>query len=282
MLDRRFLAISLSVLAVANEPAANSTAGSQYIVGSSPTGAFAGATAHSIARFDGSVWNFSAPKAGELEVLNLQTGEILKFDGTAWCAVATLHKPVVPVLAILPTGTALPASANAGEAFLNTADAKLYTATAADTWDTGTATTNGDRYASSSDFKIYTSNGNSTEGVSILNGDLFLNKEDNAAYIYDSAVPTFVKITSLSSHDETVMEIHSLTAGEVTAKGFSLSNPVAAGKENNTLLFVSGIAQAVGIDFSVSGNSVSWNSKGLDSIGLTTGDLFIVYYVVRA
>ena len=38
-LDRRFLNISLSVNAVANQPAANPTAGSQYIVGSSPSGA---------------------------------------------------------------------------------------------------------------------------------------------------------------------------------------------------------------------------------------------------
>lgn len=282
LLDRRFLGISLSVLAVANQPDDNSSAGTQYIVGDSPAGAFAGAAVNSLARFDGTAWSFTTPKVGELEVLNLQTSEILKFDGAAWSVVYALHKAVAPVLAIVPTGSVLPANTAAGETFINTANAKLFTANAADSWDTGTNIANGTRYASSTDFKIYTSNGESMDGVSILNGDLFLNKENGAAYIFDSSAPAFVKITGLSSYDETVTEVHTLTAAEVTAKGFSLSNSVATGKENNTLLFVSGIAQAVGTDFTVSGNSISWNGNGLDSLGLAAGDTFIAHYVVRA
>ena len=90
LIDRRFLNISLSVNAVANQPAANPTAGSQYIVGSSPSGAFASASANQIARYDGSAWRFFTPKAGELEVLNLDSGEFLQFDGSGWTVVASL------------------------------------------------------------------------------------------------------------------------------------------------------------------------------------------------
>ena len=88
-LDRRFLNFSLSVLAIANEPADNPTAGSQYIVGSNPTGAFASASPNQIARYNGSAWSFISPKNGELEVLNLSNGQILSFNGSAWTSVAS-------------------------------------------------------------------------------------------------------------------------------------------------------------------------------------------------
>ena len=73
--------------------------------------------------------------------------------------------------------------------------------------------------------------------------------------------------------------MHSLTAAEVTAKSFTLTNSIKSGEESNVLLFVSGVAQAAGTDFTASGSSISWNSKGLDSIGLIAGDTFIVHYV---
>lgn len=89
-LDRRFLNFSLSVNSIANEPAANPTVGTQYIVGSNPTGAFASASANQIARYNGSAWQFFSPKTKELEVLNLDSGEFLQFNGTAWTTVASL------------------------------------------------------------------------------------------------------------------------------------------------------------------------------------------------
>ena len=172
LLDRRFLNISLSVLGIANEPADNPAIGSQYIVGSTPAGAFSQAPANSIARYNGTSWAFFTPKAGELEVFNLETGEVLSFNGSSWSAIFSLYEPISPVLAIVPTGLSLPASAVTGETFLNTADAKLYTATATNTWDSGTLTTNGSRYASSSDHKIYQSDGSALSASNILNGDI--------------------------------------------------------------------------------------------------------------
>ena len=72
---------------------------------------------------------------------------------------------------------------------------------------------------------------------------------------------------------------HTLTAQEVTAKSFSLAHSVASGQENNILLFVSGVAQIAGVDFSASGNSISWNNKALDDIDLAAGDSFLIQYI---
>ncbi|MBQ3347446.1 MAG: DUF2793 domain-containing protein [Synergistaceae bacterium] len=280
MLDRRFVSISLIVLGIANEPDANTANGSQYIVGSNPTGSFAGASANSIARYDGSAWKFSAPKSGEMEVLNASNGEFLAWNGSAWNVAITINRNsnIAPVLAVVPTGTTLPASASAGDTFFKTDNAKLYTATAADSWDSGTATTDGSRYASSSDFKIYTSDGSAATSEDVPEGGFFLNKEDNCLYVYNGS--TFVKIGGNSgSAASTATDVHSLTAAEVTAKSFTLTNSIKSGEESNVLLFVSGVAQAAGTDFTASGSSISWNSKGLDSIGLIAGDTFIVHYV---
>ena len=280
MFDRRFISVSLIVQSIANSPVANPANGTQYIVGSTPAGAFASATANSIAHFDGSAWKFTSPKVGEPEVLNASTGEILRWNGTAWGIVLTINRGsnTAPVLAVVPTGTSLPASASAGDSFFKTDEAKLYTATAADTWDSGTATTSGSRYASSTDHKIYTSDGSATTSEILADGGFFLNKEDNCLYVYNGS--TFIKIGSSSGGAvSTATEVHTLTAAEVTAKAFTLSNTIASDETNNVLLFVSGVAQAVGTDFTASGNTISWNGKGLDTIGLLEGDSFIVHYV---
>ena len=277
MLDRRFLNLSLIVQGFINEPPVNPSTGIQFIVGTTPDGAFTNATPNSIARFNGSSWNFVLPQEGDLEVLNISNGELLKFNGSAWVAVAKLgSEPIAPVLAIVPTGDTLPASASAGDTFLKTDNAKLYTATAANTWDNGTITSNSSRYASSTDFKVYQSNGSVLSVTNILNGDLFINKEDGIAYVYDASVPAFIKI---GGGQEFVTEIHTLTAAEADAKAFSLENSIAFGKESSTLLFISGVAQAYGIDFSASGNSISWDDKALENIGLEAGDLFIIHYI---
>ena len=75
--DRRFLDVGMTVLGIANAPGANPSAGDQYIVGSSGTGAFAGVAANSIARYDGTNWKFSAPRAGSMEALDASAGTII-------------------------------------------------------------------------------------------------------------------------------------------------------------------------------------------------------------
>ena len=95
---------------------------------------------------------------------------------------------------------------------------------------------------------------------------------------YDNTSESWKVAASFSSSLVPCTEIHTLTAQEATAKSFSLSNNIATGQENNIQLFVSGIAQAVGVDFAASGNTISWSGKGLEAIGMDKDDIFIVHY----
>ena len=279
-LDRRFLSISFVVQGVANSPPNNPVAGTQYIVGANPTGDFASATANSIAYYDGSSWVFTTPEAGELEVLCVQTRELLSWNGTEWAVTIAIdnNSNIAPVLAVVPSGISLPATASEDDVFLKTDEAKLYTATAADTWNSGTIVANGGRYASSTDHKIYTSDGSALVAENVAEGGFFLNKDDNRLYIYDGS--RFVRIGG--SGATYAIDIHSITAAEITAKAFSLTRSIAAGQENNTSLSVAGLELAVGVDFVASGSTISWNGKGLDNAGLDVGDVVIVHYVTSA
>ena len=523
LFDRRVLDVSITIQGIANEPAENPAVGTQYIVGETPTGAFASATANKIARFDGTKWRFTKPKAGRLEVINLETNEILKFNGTEWTAIAniggdngiksviaivhssndpeydcytlldediggvfiytttannynfarlngltydgsvdmdsadgdaylssddgklyvysseesnyiatepsdgelfyverekaiysykasthslvrisvssqvksvtdlvdyqtqnknqvptgksyiatgnstshvsikdgdTLYavnydsyegdqdplpiemtegmsfacasngkvyvftfvepyyfyisysladgevilnqadgflyrynasthtfvkvsvsvseggaESIAPVIAIVPTGTTLPSTASISDKFLKIDDAKIYTATAADTWDSGVLTADGDRYVSSTDFKIYASDGSEVTGEAIPTGGMFLNKADNYIYVYDTT------LIRASVDNAKIVETHTLTAAEATAKSFTLNNSIKTGEETNIMLFVGGAPQVPGTDFTALGNAISWNEKGLDDIGLVEDDVFIIHYV---
>lgn len=274
MLDRRLFDANLTVWGIVNEPAANPSVGTQYIVASDPAGAFAEATENSIARYDGSEWKFYAPKVGSLEVLNADTGEILQFNGTAWSSVANTRGSVAPVNNIVATGTTLPATAAEGDLFLKTDDAKLYTATAENTWNTGVTVASGHRYASKTDFKIYQSDGIGVKAMSLPVGEMFLNEADEYAYTYNGT--EFVKV---GVPDEVIIEAHVLTAAEATAKSFNLSNSVKAGTENNVMLSACGLAMTADVDFAISDSTVSWTGKGLDNIGLMAGDRFVVHYI---
>ena len=278
MLDRRFLNVSLSVLAVANEPAADPYVGAQYIVGPDPAGVFADAAPNSIARYNGSAWVFYAPRAGRLEVINVATGELLRWDGSAWKRVISLGGSHSTAAAVIPTGQVLPENPAPGEKFLNTADGKIYTADDNGQWDNGTPLQQGVQYISSTDGKIYSADG---EGTLVedtpADGSVIFNKNNGSLYAYDADQAAFLKVSSAPA--EHVTETHSLSAEEAAAKSFSLNHTVAQGQELNILCFVSGVAQAAGIDFSAAGSSISWNSLGLDDIGLEAGDIFIVHYV---
>ena len=275
-LDRRFVSIGMRVEKVANQPTTGITPvnGTQYIVGSNPTGAFASASANDLARYDGSKWKFTRPDTGHLEVLNMETLEILGWNGTEWAVLARLRGEN-PVLDVVTTGTTLPATAEEGDKFLNTSNGKLYTATAPDTWDSGTLTSSGDRYASSTDAKIYENRDGTFVTTPLADGTLFLSKADSSPYGYDADTDRLIKLGGGSS---IITESHILTAEEVTAKAFNLSSAVATGRETSVLLSACGVVQVAGTDFTVSGKMVSWTGKGLADIDLAAGDVFVVSY----
>ena len=414
-LDRRFLNFSLSVLAIANEPADNPTAGSQYIVGSNPTGAFAAASTNQIARYNGSAWSFISPKNGELEVLNLSNGQFLSFNGSAWTSVASISGNsssgsssldyVTVVQGVVRSGTKPDnyfglflvdgavqnpigdyLNLSNRDSFLSLSDAKIYTFNAdsysfseyssekgqiffnSDSHDLGfyladssgsiskIGTLNNIQSVDSfvhvyfeavnpyelDDFKdahktdgfsfiygtklfSYSSDAwhdrnfiegerffilsfnNTTDANPVLNpriyeaseannngtitiynyyeiftGNVLLNKSDGCLYLFDGSNVSKVGNSSgsASSYEPSIFtEHHSLTAAEATAKSFSLTHNIAQGQETNTLLFVSGLAQTAGIDFSASANSISWNNKALDDIPLAVGDNFLIQYI---
>jgi hypothetical protein len=70
-----------SVLAIANSPS-QTTAGTRYIVGTSPTGDFSG-QANKIAWRDATQWHFDTPETG-WEATNIADGKVYHFDGTIW------------------------------------------------------------------------------------------------------------------------------------------------------------------------------------------------------
>ena len=78
---------------------------------------------------------------------------------------------------------------------------------------------------------------------------------------------------------ELTTETHILTAEEITAQGFSLTNSVADGYEDRVLLFASGVAQAAGTDFLASGQVISWKGLGLADVELATGEIFLLQYM---
>lgn len=69
------------VLAIANTPTVTST-GARYLVGTSPTGAFAG-QANKIAWKDDVSWHFDTPSAG-WEVAVIDVDKLYHFNGTVW------------------------------------------------------------------------------------------------------------------------------------------------------------------------------------------------------
>lgn len=273
--DRRFLDVGMTVLGIANTPSGTPAAGDQYIVGNAGTGAFEGVAANSVARYDGTKWTFSAPRAGTMEALDALAGTIIRYDGSAWVTVADFNSFIAPVIDLVATDDELPSTCAEGAILLNTSDNKLYTATAEDTWDAGVALSNGDRYASTSDFRVYESDWTNLIGAEIHDGGLFLNKADGCIYVYDAASGEYKR----NGADVTVTETHTLTAGEATGKSFNLNSAVAAGREGHVILFVGGVAQVAGTDFTASGNTISWNAKGLDEVGLRAGDVFVVHYI---
>jgi hypothetical protein len=69
-----------------NAPPASPVAGDRYLVGSTPTGAFAGQAAK-IAAYDGSAWRFMTPKAGWV-MTNTTDSSVSFHDGLAWRNIA--------------------------------------------------------------------------------------------------------------------------------------------------------------------------------------------------
>lgn len=72
-------------------PPAGPAAGQCWLVGTAPTGAWAG-QGNAIALWTPGGWRFAAPRGG-MQVTRLADGARLRFDGGAWVAPATIEAP---------------------------------------------------------------------------------------------------------------------------------------------------------------------------------------------
>lgn len=320
--DRRFLDVRLCVRGKVNEPT-ETKPGIQYIVGNAPAGAFAGAHENDIATYDGyaSKWKFYTPQQDQIEVMNLETGKWERWSGTAWEAFADIggggggtpgsNMFLDPVLDVVATGTVLPGTATAGDKFLDTATGKLHTATGPNAWDAGTATNDGDRYASSTDNKIYSKAGGTFSGEALNDGALFISKATDRLYCYDGGSSSITRIGGdatvpdatytekgkvvidqaggmkveggkVSVVRRTVTFKHALTSEEVTNKAFDLPKKVCAGMEGMVAAAVGGVVQTPGDDFEVvdggGKSTLQWTGKGLADIPLVENDVFVLTY----
>lgn len=75
------------------------------------------------------------------------------------------------------------------------------------------------------------------------------------------------------------VEYRTITGGEATSKSLVLSQtPVAPTMV--MLDVIGGSAQEFSVDYTVSGSTVSWDTLGLDTIGIVAGDRFRIFYEV--
>jgi hypothetical protein len=321
--DRRFLNVRLSVVGTAND-STSTVEGIQFIVGSSPTGNFAGASPNDLAQYQHGAWIFRTPTANNIEIFDLETNSMKRYNGTAWEGTIDFNAInqgsafwVDPLISIVSTGTTTPTTATeAGLKFLNLTDGNLYTSTGVDTWNSGVATSDGDRYGSSSDAKIYTKESGAFSGAVLPDGTSFIVKDVDMIYTYDAATSALKQVGANEVPDATttikgVVSVpasgglgvnsgalnvnrttgvykYTLTATDITAKAFTLPKKMVSGYQNVVGASVGGVAQVNGVDFSIVLDSdsmgvgtcdLSWaNGEALDSVGLVAGDVFLLTY----
>lgn len=93
--------VGAAVLAIANSPSVTAD-GARYIVGTSPSGDFAGQAGRLAARIEGA-WVFYAPSAG-WSVYNLSNNAVYRFTGTSW-SIPVMAIPAQPFLEVSAPGT---------------------------------------------------------------------------------------------------------------------------------------------------------------------------------
>jgi hypothetical protein len=74
-----------------------------------------------------------------------------------------------------------------------------------------------------------------------------------------------------------VVEYRTISSGEASAKFLTLAQLPAVGTKTMVDV-IGGVAQAYGLDFTVTGNVLDWNGLGLDSIPTISGDVFRIVY----
>ena len=85
--------------------------------------------------------------------------------------------------------------------------------------------------------------------------------------------------TVTSTRSDNILEFYSLTAQDISSKGFSLAHNISDGQQDNVSISLNGIPLVHNVDFSISNNSIVWDTLSLDAFGLLSGDILIVSYI---
>ena len=287
--ERRFLDVRLCIDDIVTTAPQTPVVGKQYLVGVNATGTFAGKD-NQIAYYSTRGWKYTIPSVGQLELFNIKDLKFYRYEASGWVAYDVASSRVVdPVInmVVADEEANLPETCEAGDVFIATDSAKVFTASAANTWGEGEVAALGARYASKgTNAKVYTSTGSAFTGVTLNDTQMFVCKADDNIYAYDEDSTTFRNLTSIQDnpiyrkHTETV--VHILTASEVTAKAFVL--PKLAELECGVLLSVGGVIQTPAVDFTVTNNAagtestVGWDTLGLEDLGLVEGDTFVISF----
>ena len=309
-LDRRFLkgisnTINGKIGGRGNSSVDNAKAGEKYIIAQalSEGSPLFGFPVNSIAYYDGERWINFMPETNEQW---LYGSDILQFNGTEWVQQPSrmpyynyVDKIVIDSGTTKPTKSAVATDSYfyvVGDEFLYMTDKKVYKVTAVDddgniTLDEGTVLTNGTTIYSVFQTKVFKySNDGTEEKLESLYSEAVKDftfiyvreKEKFYSSIYIGRKQSFVGFgESLKKEGHMTVEQHTLTAEDITAKGFTLSKSVATGEETNVLCFVSGVIQPVGIAFSMTNSTFYWTDKTLDG-HVSAGDVVILqYYAVN-
>ena len=114
----------------------------------------------------------------------------------------------------------------------------------------------------------------SSDPIDAVNGDMYYNVIENKIKVYQNNVWSFLP----SANDTSIIVIDNftLTTGNISTKSVTLSaTPVAP--EKTILNVIGGPVQEYGVDYTISGNILSWSALGLESL-LTDGDKLIVQF----
>jgi len=114
-------------------------------------------------------------------------------------------------------------------------------------------------------------------------GTTLPNAETVLKFDEESSVLTWDGKTVALDAQNVIYEMHTVTAGEVTAKKATLARNIDAAKPVYLALVApsgSSIAQVTGIDYTVleSTRQISWDGFGLDTCVLAGDILAVVYY----
>ncbi|MBR0186897.1 MAG: DUF2793 domain-containing protein [Synergistaceae bacterium] len=282
MIDRRFLSFSISVLGVLNEPPNKHNAGDQYLISANPNDGWDD-FANCIAYSNGSDWRAIPPRVGGLEVFDTSSGDLLRYDGSAWNVIA--HIGVYFVDDIVDFDYKSEAdnvrfNGISGVKFICTNGssynaASLYISTGDDI-DTNSYSVDDNTYVVlNTDGCLYSLDyfrGRWRSGID-ARASIVISKATGLSYYYNGSrwTPTIPDGGSL------VNEAHTLTYDDIENKSLTLNGLIVTGKENCTLCFIGSVAHVAGTDFVASENSISWNQMPLDST-LASGDSIIVQY----